>query len=248
MLEKSMRWSHVLVALSWLAIPCFVSGAVDYSKIDRAIKKEPAYQSKSPKYALLLFGPEAAVRVWVVLDGETIYLDRNADGDLTGTTKRFAKDSDCKDIEIADPDGKTRYLIKGVSHFTEGKPETTQLMVSVTIQGPITYQQYCDVAVQDSPQKANLAHFHGPLTMEPRKISWKLPPKLALRSGENPVDLPGNVGTMNEKYGCWVVVRTHNSKGGTFPKEIFPVVDVEFPPKTPGGAVIKKRYPLAEFC
>ena len=58
-------------------------GGVDLTKIDRAITREPAYQSKSPRYCLVLFGPEALTRVWVVRDGNTLYVDRNGNGDLT---------------------------------------------------------------------------------------------------------------------------------------------------------------------
>src|SRR5687767_12528066 len=56
--------------------------AVDLSAIDRIIAKEPSLKSK-PAYALLVFGPEAKTRVWLVQDGDTLYVDRNADGDLT---------------------------------------------------------------------------------------------------------------------------------------------------------------------
>src|SRR5712692_3344625 len=56
--------------------------AADLTKIDRKIAKEPAYQSQ-PKYCLLVFGPEAKTRVWIVLDGDTLYVDRNGNGDLT---------------------------------------------------------------------------------------------------------------------------------------------------------------------
>jgi hypothetical protein len=246
--EEAMRWSHALLAPLWVAASCSLGWAVDYSKADRTIKAEPVYQSKSPRYALLVFGPQAKLRVWVATDGETIYVDRNSDGDLTEKGKRFPTVADCKNIELADPDGKTRYVITGISAFKEEASATTHLMVSVDIKGPISYRQYCDAAMADSPAKAPIAHFHGPLTMGPRTINWKLPPKLALVSGEKPADLPGTVGTMNAEYGCWVVVRSHNSKGGAFAKDVFPVVDVEFAPKTPGSAAVKKRYPLGEFC
>ena len=56
----------------------------DLAKIDRTIRKEPAYQTKSPRYCLLVFGPEAKTRVWLVLDGDLLYVDRDGDGDLTG--------------------------------------------------------------------------------------------------------------------------------------------------------------------
>jgi hypothetical protein len=65
--------------------------AADLSKIDRIFRKQPHYKGK-PKYALLVFGPEAKMRVWVVLDGETLYVDRNGDGDLTGKDERFTLD------------------------------------------------------------------------------------------------------------------------------------------------------------
>jgi hypothetical protein len=56
--------------------------AVDLSKIDRKIGKEPVYTSQ-PKYCLLVLGPEAKTRVWLVQDGDTLYVDRNGNGDLT---------------------------------------------------------------------------------------------------------------------------------------------------------------------
>jgi hypothetical protein len=62
---------------------------VDLTKIDRTIAKEPAYQSKSPSYGLLVFGPEAKSRAWVVLDGDVLYVDRNCNGDLTEEGERL---------------------------------------------------------------------------------------------------------------------------------------------------------------
>src|SRR5262249_60230214 len=49
---------------------------VDLTKIDRTIAKEPAYQSKSPSYGLLVFGSKAKSRAWVVLDGDVLYVAR----------------------------------------------------------------------------------------------------------------------------------------------------------------------------
>jgi hypothetical protein len=53
-------------------------------------RKEPAYQSKSPLYAQLAFGPEGKDRVWLVLDGDALYADTNGDGDLTEPGEKFA--------------------------------------------------------------------------------------------------------------------------------------------------------------
>jgi RNA polymerase sigma factor (sigma-70 family) len=50
--------------------------------------KEPKYQNE-PRYALLVFGPKRDQRVWMVLDGTTLYVDRNGNGDLTEPDERL---------------------------------------------------------------------------------------------------------------------------------------------------------------
>jgi hypothetical protein len=70
----------------------------DLSQIERRIAKEPVYKAKQPLYALYVFGPEAKTRVWAILDKskpdapnyDTLYFDRNADGDLTAPDERIA--------------------------------------------------------------------------------------------------------------------------------------------------------------
>src|SRR2546423_845878 len=90
-----------LASLVALAVGIAVAPAADLTKIDRSLKKEPAYQSKSPKYGLLVFGPKAETRIWLVLDvGDELaggdgsktflYVDRNGDGDLTGPGEKVA--------------------------------------------------------------------------------------------------------------------------------------------------------------
>src|SRR5205085_6147639 len=59
-------------------------------RMDRAIKKEPVYQTRAPKYGLLVFGPEGKDRVWLVRDGDTLYVDRNGNGDLTESGEKVA--------------------------------------------------------------------------------------------------------------------------------------------------------------
>ena len=61
--------------------------------IDRTIRKEPVYETKSPRYALLVFGPRAKDRVWLVHDGATLYIDRKADGDLTDPADKVASEA-----------------------------------------------------------------------------------------------------------------------------------------------------------
>jgi hypothetical protein len=77
---------------AWLAAGPLT--AADLGKVDRRIVKEPAYKTKTPKYGLLVFGPEAADRVWLVLDGDTLYVDRNGNGDLTEPGEKVAARAD----------------------------------------------------------------------------------------------------------------------------------------------------------
>jgi hypothetical protein len=78
-----------------------VAVAQDLGKIERTLGKQPAYASKAPKYCLLVFGPKAETRIWLVLDlaydplkekpgkTESLQVDLNCDGDLTDPKERI---------------------------------------------------------------------------------------------------------------------------------------------------------------
>jgi hypothetical protein len=89
-------WAPLLVA-GLVATP---AAAADLAAVDRIIRNEPAYRTKSPRYALLVFGPEAKDRVWLVHDGDTLYVDRNGDGDITESSEAVAARRD----PVRDPD------------------------------------------------------------------------------------------------------------------------------------------------
>jgi hypothetical protein len=75
-------------AAVWLAAAPALGA--DPPKVDRTLGKEPAYRTEAPKYALLAFGLEGKDRVWLVQDGDTLYADRNGNGDLTDPGDRVA--------------------------------------------------------------------------------------------------------------------------------------------------------------
>src|SRR5205823_12539815 len=64
--------------------------AADSDQAIRLPLKEPVYKSKAPRYCLLVFGPNPSQKIWLVLDGDMLYADRNGNGDLTdvGEQKR----------------------------------------------------------------------------------------------------------------------------------------------------------------
>src|SRR6516225_2384890 len=77
--------THTLAAVLLIAP---LAQAADLAKIERKIAKEPAYQTRTPKYCLLVFGLDARTRVWLVQDGDALYVDRNGNGDLTENGER----------------------------------------------------------------------------------------------------------------------------------------------------------------
>jgi hypothetical protein len=78
-------WVFLLATLLGGACP---AAAGDLAALDRTIRKEPTYRHQ-PKYCLLVFGPEAKTRAWLVQDGDVLYVDRNCNGDLTEPDERI---------------------------------------------------------------------------------------------------------------------------------------------------------------
>jgi WD40 repeat protein len=79
-------------ALGFLMCQVAYSSAADLAKIDRTIGKLPAFTADEQEYCLLVFGPEARERVWLVHDGPVLYVDRNGNGDLTEPEDRVTAD------------------------------------------------------------------------------------------------------------------------------------------------------------
>src|SRR6476620_9818007 len=83
--------TRVLLALAFTGLTLEAAFA-DEPALDRTIGKQPVYKRKAPRFGLLVFGPEARHRVWLVLDGDTLHVDRNGNGDLTDAGETVAAD------------------------------------------------------------------------------------------------------------------------------------------------------------
>ena len=105
---RLLPFLNAVVCLT-LVSAAFVQAA-DMEKIDHPLVKEPAYQSKAPKYALTVFGPEARMCIWLVLDETTLYVDRNGNGDLTEAGEK-----------LSGTKGKQAILEEDVSTFVVGE-------------------------------------------------------------------------------------------------------------------------------
>src|SRR5262245_20330579 len=162
-----MRKSRLCPVVLWLAVWPFPASAADLSKVDRTIAKEPAYHTKTPKYCLLVFGAEAQTRVWLVLDGDTLYVDRNGNGDLTEAGEAVkAKSGRFEPVPIPAQDGvapDTRVEVQFAGNLTfvychtQGRPWQRAVV-----------DRAGDLQFAGTTQAAPVIHFHGPLTLAPR--------------------------------------------------------------------------------
>jgi hypothetical protein len=184
-----------ITSLLLLAVGAATAPAADLSKIDRTIKKEPVYLSKSPKYGMLVFGPRSETRVWLVLDlaaepsdpdgsKNFLYVDRNGDGDLTGADEKISCTPQKQETfasfsrkpfvtyrghfeagDVADRDGKTRHT--GLTIDVDSYVQRYR-PVSITVKTNGSNDQFAGgqlLAFADRPEDAPVVHFGGPLQM-----------------------------------------------------------------------------------
>jgi hypothetical protein len=241
--------SLALAVLALWAAPA----AADLTRIDRTIKKEPAYKGK-PKYCLLVFGPEARTRVWLVLDGDTLYVDRNGNGDLTepgGRLKVTTPNQDPASFGETDILGaggqkkeKLRFALYGWFNHRQGKTEGVGASVTVSWGGR-WYGAWGDgtseLVFADRPQDAPVLHVGGPLQMgfESRYRN------AFIRQGAGLYNLAVGVGTPGLGKGAFTHL-TYWDDG--IPKDAHPTAELEFPNKVPGGPPVRVKQVLSERC
>jgi hypothetical protein len=229
---------------------------VDLAGIDRAIAKEPAYRSKAPRYCLLVFGPEAKTRVWLVHDGDTLYVDRNGNGDLTEEGERVGATDGFVRLDGATKAGVDRegtLMLKAqfrVGTLTERDGMTKHTLwvgaaaderdcdiVCAEVAGRYIQSTDVDFAFGARPATAPVVHLNGPLAVYPWAPRGAPAP---LARGDGAGSLAVRIGTAGHgpDSEAWV----NPFKG--VPGDISPVADVEFPNRRPGGNPIKVRLPV----
>jgi hypothetical protein len=147
-----------LLLASGAAVPA-VAG--DLSRIDRTIAKEPAYKGK-PKYCLLVFGPEAKTRVWLVRDGDVLYADRNGNGDLTEKGEKVVG-QESNDFYVV---GDVTESGRGTKHkaLSVRRQKDGRMVVSQMTEGKYA-QRSGRVTFAGQPQEAPVLHFNGPVSI-----------------------------------------------------------------------------------
>jgi hypothetical protein len=143
--------------------------------VERRIAKEPKYASP-PRYALLVLGTAGESKVWMVEDGKTLYVDKNANGDLTddgppiAQTNVTARDCDYVLDEFAPADG-SRHVNLRLGRWNYGDKEDSYGL-ALTLGGTTPmYSGWFGPFWGSTPATAQVFHFGGPLT--PRKLRGK---------------------------------------------------------------------------
>jgi hypothetical protein len=248
--------------------------AADLTQIERRTQKEPAYQTKSPAYCLLAFGPEAKAKVWLVYDdtADLLYVDRNGDGDLTDPGEvvkaKGQKTSTFDDLEVKaarfevgqlnEPGGKGVHANVVVEmQVYRGRKKgffISAAKVSMDTNGKLRQEAgFGKFAFAPRPDQAPVLHFDGPLTvfiaLEPhRQIDVD-------RGVLNPAK--AEVGHL---AGGPVDFRVNVGTPGLGddawvklttagpPADVHPVVEIEFPSQKDPKQPIRQRYELKERC
>lgn len=263
--------THTWLAAAAVLVLAPLAQATDLAKIERNIAKEPAYQTKTPKYCLLVFGLDAKTRVWLVQDGDTLYVDKSGNGDLTGDGKRVKvtqqRDS-YRSFEVGD------LTIDGLTHT---KLSVTQMKASpesvgndrewerVKKSGPQPWTWWVSItAERAATDKRNLpkkigyiinGDGAGTLLFADRPqdapiIHLNGPFTLALQdwkhrliAGDKTM-LQIGVGPQGVGPGTFAFVLYPN----TIPNDVYPEAEITFPAKASGEEPIKRKYTLKERC
>ena len=217
----------------WFALSALPVRAEGPGPLQPPLTKEPAYQTKKPRYCLLAFGPTKEVRTWLVIDGEAVYLDHNCNGDLTEKGERFgSRGAGLRLVPITAAGKGTDYEVTSVHLSKLGDREVVE--VAASTKGK--FRQYGDALLADRPQDAPLLHFDGPLTMFLQR-------KLLLR-GDRPPDLHAGVATVSPAGNAGVFVQYDPA----IPDGISPVAEIEFPSKGGQAKPIVVKLQLRQRC
>ena len=206
--------------------------AADLTKIDRTIAKEPAYQGK-PKYCLLVFGPEAKFRVWVVRDDNVTYVDRSGNGDLTEARNKIERTKGFVVKEITDPNDRTTYknlsIVERGSGFSVSVECGDRSFQSFSLEGGKRPQ------FADRPADAPILAINGPLTVGVFEFYQRQ--DIAGYS----IYLTVHIGTQGQGDGTFLSL---NRKA--IPAKTFPTAQIEVPDPDPTKPALVSRVILDE--
>ncbi len=233
--------TFLLIPLMMLAPPS-PAAAVDLGAIDRSIAKEPAYQSGLPKYCLLVFGPEAKTRVWLVVDGNELYIDRNGNGDLTEPGECIRADASGKRLDfragtIQEANGGSRSIDLRLRNFNAANGKCEGLIITLDGQRKqfVGFDEANPFRFAHRPRHAPIVHLEGPLQIK----LYGEPPTLV--AGEE-TELNIAIGTPGIGPGSFCAIQCCT----VLDCKVAPAAEIEFPHRDPSKPPLWARVPIAD--
>ncbi|MCX7701462.1 MAG: hypothetical protein N2039_11330 [Gemmataceae bacterium] len=154
--------------------------------IPRQIGREPKYQNQ-PAYGLIVFDAAAQQRVWMVHDGEHLYVDKNGNGDLTDEGEKILAEKP----RIA-PSAGERFYTFNVGELTVAGQTHKGLTVSATPLRRYRDSELAKLPAFDQLLKKNPSGFCYSVAVDAVRPGMKgggLDGRISFASG--PVDLNG---------------------------------------------------------
>ena len=231
-----------------LALAAVFASDADLTKIERTIAKEPVYQSPQPKYCLLVFGHEARKKVWLVHDGNALFVDRNGDGDLTGDGERVEGQADEYhgskawkfDVGEISAGGRVHkaltVFVASNSVFVQAQVDRSDFRGSGLAGRTMQLARGDELKFSESPQSAPIIQFDGPLT-----LVWNAP--LRLMSGRLN-DVFVEIGTPGLGADTFARIECEES----MPKSVWPTAEIDFPSEREGQPPLRQLFELRERC
>jgi hypothetical protein len=207
--------------------------------VTRTIGKEPKYTNK-PKYALVVLGTNAEAKLWMVEDGETLYLDKNLNGDLTDDGPPIARtqspdlcDYKCHELTPAKGPKHTDFCLR---RWNNGTAEDSYGL-SLAVEGtkPM-YAGWFGTFWAPTPDKVPIVQFGGPLTPTTLGNSHSF----VLGSKLDELD----IGFSNDGLGKGA---TSYLSTEALPEDVVPKVEINWP-VAPGAAPIHTTEQLTKRC
>jgi len=242
--------------------------AADLKSIERKIAKEPAYAGK-PKYCLLVFGPEARTRIWLALDGDKLYVDKNGNGDLTDDGPPIAAkvDGEFQNFRVSElRDGSRLHKDLYVStfpmkllaasnqdarRFVTELPDSLGFRIGVSLEMPGRIGAAANGRVNQLTYPSDVRGLFQ-FSESPRGapvIHFGGPWSILLTDTDELTigrerEFFAALGTLGIGAGSTAFVEYEK----LIPSDLHPTVEIDLPAKAPGEGPVRQRYELRERC
>jgi len=230
-----------------LACSSLAAAPLDLADIDRTIQQEPAYQEE-PGYCLLVFGPCADTRVWLIQDGETLYVDCNANGDLTESAESFRpinhrdlngaggyRDWKYEVGDLTPAPRKAKHTGLKLTYFEKAGEPAAQV-ISVLVNGAVLQYAGWGPLIAPRREDAPVIHFGGPVVCRTLRGG-----AVSLSKTSNELHLCFGTPGLGKRAFAFVGYEA-------VPEDVRPMVEIEWPAVDLGSPAVRTKVTLDQRC